>query len=341
MRPGLKEATYPIPAHPTWWIMDNSKMKEFMSCPRSYFFRYILGWDTTQPNIHLEFGTAWHLLQEHLRLHGYSQSSQDEAFQKFLTHYRKYFDPATDMDNAPKNPANALIALDEYCKRYAKQDEDLTTLYTEVSAITPISNTRDMTVRIDFIGLHKTLGLLGMDYKTGQRFSSMWVSQWSTDMQMKLYTHTLQMYFPGRKVFGMKVDGVIFYKAQQKDLTTRNRLIRVPLGLDDEIMSAWLFDVNYWYDRIEEEMHHLSESGPDDSTLTAFPKNPTSCTRWNRLCSYHSLCMSWANPLQRCFEVPRDLQVKWWDPTNPEDKPPAKYTFGRGEIKEIDKEESK
>jgi len=329
MDKSIIEASYPVPKHPTWFFLDNSKMKTFMGCPRKFFYEYILGWRSEGVSIHLEFGKAWHIAQEHLRLNGYSTDSLTDAYSSFLNHYRKYFMEATDSDFAPKNPKGAAEAIVEYAEQYEERDKKITTLYTEVSAITPISDNRDMVVRIDFIGEHKDYGIIGMDYKTAGKYSNMWISSWSTDMQMKIYAHTLRVYFPGQKVFGMIVDGVVLYKNQQKDIPTRHRFVRVPLKISDDIMNDWLFDVNHWYDMIEWNMKQLANSKPEHPTMQAFPKNPGNCTNFNSLCPYHSLCCTWANPLRKCATPPPGLIVRWWDPRTDEDKPP-KHNFKEG-----------
>lgn len=329
MQRDIQEATYPITPHPTWFFLDNSKMSEFLRCPRRYFYKYILGWRGEGVSIDLEFGKAWHLAQEQLRLYGYDNAALEAAYGAFLKHYRKYFSAATDLQNAPKNPKAAAEALSEYVEQYHQRDAETKTLYTEVSAVVPIAKDRDMVLRIDYIGKNKQLGIFGMDYKTGSRYGEMWLRKWSTDMQMKLYSHAVKVYFSDQTVFGMVVDGVILYKHQQKDCATKHRYVRVPLSFSDPMMNDWLFDVNHWYDMIEWNMRQLSNSSTDASTMQAFPKNPESCTSFNRLCPYHSFCCTWPNPLQRCAEPPPGMTAEWWDPRLDEDKPP-KHEFKDG-----------
>jgi hypothetical protein len=61
-----------------------------MECPSSYFYEYILGWRPENPNLHLEFGKAWHFAMEHLILEAIIAKQSNEAYQLFLEHYRQF-----------------------------------------------------------------------------------------------------------------------------------------------------------------------------------------------------------------------------------------------------------
>lgn len=332
----ILESIYPIPTHPTWFMVDNSKISRFKVCNRRYFYNYILGWELTLPNNHLVFGQAWHIAMEHLKLTDYSISNIEEAVRKFEKHYRQYFSSAIDNDNAPKNLFGATAGLYEYADRY--ESDSFEVLHTEVMAKVPISQDRYMIARIDLIARDKKMfkGVFGMDYKTGQRYSEMWRRKWITDSQMKLYTLVLKVYFEiTNKIFGMVIDGTIFYKAIQKDIGKRHRFVRVSVMLDDKMLNAWLYDINSWYDQLEMQMLELAGCSKDDNVMTAFPKNEEACTLYNILCPYHSLCCIWANPLKHCQAPPQGFQSKYWNPENPEDKPPAKVIIADGEIKNV------
>ena len=340
MQPRIIESNYPIPTHPTWFMVDNSKISNYKTCPRKYFYSYIFGWEGKMPNIHLVFGQAWHIAMEHLKLTGMTVQSVEQAVRKFEKHYRKYFSPAVDADNAPKNLLGAATGLDEYAIQY--DNDDFEVMHTEVLAKVPISQDRNMIVRIDYIGKSERQfpGIFGMDYKTGQRYSTAWQRQWYTNSQMKLYTMALQVYFGIiNKIFGMVVDGIIFYKAVQKDIGKRHRLVRIPLRVDDNMMNAWLFDINRWYSLLEEDMLQLAESSKDDPVMMCFHKNEEACTMYG-LCKFHPLCCIWANPLKECEAPPQDFKIKWWNPIEPEDKPPAKVVIADGEIKDVQQEDT-
>ena len=70
-----------IKPHETWDIHDASKIQAYMACPRAYFYRYVLGWETEEKNIHFIFGEGWHRAMEHLLINGYNSKAQAEAAQ--------------------------------------------------------------------------------------------------------------------------------------------------------------------------------------------------------------------------------------------------------------------
>ena len=82
-----------IQPHPTWDIMDSSKLICYKECPRKFFYQYILGWQNAYPNNHLVFGSAWHMAMEWLLNHPKDIAGAALAF---LEYYREHFPPNTD-----------------------------------------------------------------------------------------------------------------------------------------------------------------------------------------------------------------------------------------------------
>ena len=336
----FSSGSYPEQVIPTkkWDFVDPSKMNTFLTCPRKFFYEYILGWRPESVNKHFVFGTAWHLAMEHLSLNGYGEESQREAYEKFLKYYREYFSEITDLDQAPKNPGNAKLAIEEYCNKYEKIDSKLETLYTEILTSVPVSSSGRMMIgRMDKISYHPELGIIGFDFKTGSYRSSMWEKQWKTSVQMSYYYHVLNLAFPGQHIYGIIVDGVFFYKRQQKNADTRNIPVRVPVRKTNDMHRAFLSDLNLELDMLEWNFDGLSKASADDQTMSCFPRRPTSCTMYNHICLYHDFCTSWANPLKYCAEVPMGFKKEFWHPAQDETKPAPKTTFNEsGFIKKRD-----
>lgn len=313
-----------------WNIIDPSKLSVFYDCPRKFFYEHILGWKKEGLNKHFVFGTAWHLAMEHLSLNGYEPSVVQEAYEKFLEYYRRYYSDITDMDNAPKNPANARTALAEYAVTYAELDSrNYETLHTEVFIVVPVNDSgRLMCGRMDKIQRHYERGIEGMDHKTGTRRDRNWEYQWKLSIQMSFYYHALIVSHPGEEIFGIIVDGVFFYKNVQKGELTKNIPVRVPIRKDNEAHQAFLSDLNTQLDFLDWNMEGLSKASPDDTVLSAFPRNPNNCiNRYGYLCPFHSFCTTWANPLKRCSQVPFEFEISFWNPQEPDEKPPPRETF--------------
>ena len=79
-----------IPSQPSWEIIDSSKLDDYLRCPRLYFYSHILGWRMDAPAHDLYFGECWHMAREYQLIHGYDKI--EEAYDVFLTHYRKEYD---------------------------------------------------------------------------------------------------------------------------------------------------------------------------------------------------------------------------------------------------------
>ena len=127
--------------HPTILTLDSTKLNAFQTCPRRFFFEYVLGWRPETTSIHLTFGVAWHLAMDHLMQHGCSPTTADEAFQLFLAHWRKSVSEPFDLLHEPKDPANAYSALQLYATTY--QTERFTVLHKEIPGIITIADEND------------------------------------------------------------------------------------------------------------------------------------------------------------------------------------------------------
>lgn len=303
----------------TWAVLDSTKIKAYLSCPRAYFYEYVLGWRPVEANIHLEFGKAWHLAMEHLMLKGYDEESLVQAFTLFHNHYRNSFPVSMDDVYAPKNPANALNALMQYAVRYKEEDRDEKVLYTEIAGTVPIRPDKEeynvLHFRMDSI-VHKNGMYRSREHKTGSNMSRQWIDQWALDVQMGIYNHVLYCLYPEHEVWGVEVNGTFFKKKE-------NSFMRVPARRTKKMMSVWYQMVCDTVQRIEDDMRYL-ERGEEDDVMVAFTQNPTSCTNYFG-CRYHPYCCAWPNPLQKVDQVPDDMCVSFWDPR--EQAQEAKHHF--------------
>jgi len=337
---------YPIPFNPLWNVFDPSKVETWLTCPRQYFYKHILGWKNTAPNNHLIFGEAMHKALEHMLLNktseGYPNSVITEAFQKFLDSYRQELPEETDELYTPKTPANMLGALSEYAGRWGRDDAPLEVLYTEVAGSIPISPSRSIFYRVDAIVYDPTKDIVfSLEHKSGSRINRQWQDKWALHNQPFSYTHVLYSIFDPKIVKGVKINGIHFIKRKTDPI----EFIRIPCWKRPPQMNEWLWEINDIFDQMEYEFFRFSNCSPDDIAMRAFPKNPEACTKYFG-CPYHDYCCAWENPLSRCDEVPYEFQVEHWDPRDQETThrkdftPEQTYSLlnvgeeGNGEIKE-------
>lgn len=296
--------------------IDSSKIADYLRCPRRYFYRHILGWQTDSPNINLVFGEAWHRAKEHIFINGVDNKAIEDAMICFLDYYREYFGEANDLDNVPKDPGSALNALLLYAKMYGDPRDEYVVVpisgkpATEIYGTVPIGDKRILHFRLDAITqrIKENSGLIRVwDHKTSGSNSPVYQAQWSTSFQMCTYYHAVNCLYTPERVYDLCVDLSIFRKGG-------NDHLRIPIRKTVDMMSDWLWLANHWYDRIEADVNRLQQCVEDHRTLYAFPKNDEGCIAYNMKCAYFDFCISWPNPLQRCGQVPVGFKKEYWNP---------------------------
>jgi hypothetical protein len=300
--------SFPIKENHTWNIHDSSKIQCFMECPRKYFYRYMLGWEGSKPNIHLIFGEAWHRSMEHLLLNGYDSASIQGAYEVFMEYYRQHYDESTDLQMSPKSPLSVLPALIGYTNQWVGDDFEV--LHTEVAGTVPIGENRFVNWRIDAV-VKGPEGVFCLEHKTGSRLMKAWSDQWFLSMQVGTYSHVLYCLYDKEDVYGVKVNGTIFRKRDTE-------FIRVPIRKSLAAMKIWLHTVNHYMDMLKWNFETLAESSDKDDLLQAFPMNTTACTKYGT-CQYFDFCTTWNNPLQKLDRVPLGFEEKWWNPADREE----------------------
>lgn len=321
--------TFPLSEHPEWFIYDSSKLDEYITCPRKYFYRHILGWTPDIPAHDLAFGNSWHKAREWQLIHGYDDVPG--AMTAFLNEYRKHFDPESDPIYVPKTPAAVLRGLLQMAEEHSCDlvDNEVVTMdgvkMTEISGTVPIDKDRYLHYRMDSM-MHRLEDdkFFSWDHKTT---SGKWIhdTRWDEELFLSIqngtYTHCLYCLFPIDKVLGVEFckTGFEFLERSSKNRSagyhTTTRYI--PAFKTPEQMNVWLWNVNDIVDDLERDMDRLSHCKESDTVLMAFQQNPKSCSAYKG-CPFHDFCLSWSNPLQRCYEPPLGYRVEFWNPAKME-----------------------
>ena len=299
---------------PSFDIYDATKIQCYMDCPRKYFYEFILGWRPDSPNIHLEFGSAWHLAMEYIINNGYDNSSILAAYDLFVSYYRQFFPEIMDDSYHPKNPAMAFRALTEYAINY-KHDQFIP-LYTEIAGTVTLTKEINLHFKMDSV-LDTPEGIKSREHKTGSMLSRPWVDQWALKMQTGVYNHVLYCLFPAEKVWGVEVNGTIFSK---KNIQFQ----RVPSRRTLQAMEVWYWNAIEWVESIKKDTEAVKEVKEEETVMKCFRMCTESCTKYFG-CAYHDFCTAWPNPIARCSEVPLGMKVEYWNPA--EDQKDAKVVF--------------
>lgn len=302
----------PVPYQDTFRVMDSTKIQTYMTCPRKYFFEYILGYRPEDKNHNLVFGGAWHKAKDVIFTKGYSVESVEEAVEAFIKEYREHFTEETDLDFHPKSPGNAEIALYEYVKQYAEFDR-FKVLHTEVGIAVPIAEDRVLYGKMDAINHDDLRGYFSLETKTAGAHWSYWDDQWLQKFQISAYAHFLYCHYPPEEVYGVIIDGSIFKKKE-------NEHVRVPVPLTIEWLESWLWEANQWFDLVERDFKRLSMCQEGDAVMKAFPRNTESCVKYNRMCPLFDVCHARRNPTRDWDAIPAGLMIEHWDPRKEEVK---------------------
>lgn len=322
-----------VPQAKTWNILDSTKATCFITCPRKFFYEYILGWKPDFPSNHLIFGSSVHLALEHLLIKGYEYEEVLAAYDLFIQDYRKTYGPETDSLYAPKTPENFFHTLSAYSKMWCADHETYEVLYTEIGGSVCISEEAEVFFKMDSLLKNRNTGkYLSLDHKTASSFYN-WSDQFHLSLQTGTYTHVLNCLYPPEEVYGVVYNGIQMAKSIKgweqisngKNLTVKSPIdfMRVPIQKNREQMNDWMILMNRIFRDIQMEFGLLSASSVDTRCLMAFPKRPVACNSYGRLCDYHDFCLSWQNPIKRSQEAPIGFIVSHWDPT----EEPVKETF--------------
>lgn len=299
-------------SHPTWGEVDSTKLKAFLSCPRSFFFRHILGWQRAGGHqAPLVFGQAVHKGMETL----FKGGSDAECNADFLKIYRAAYSEEEDLMNLPRNPLAFQLMLPKYRAKYAYDNWEV--LATEWQGIVPIAEGREMSFRMDAVVKDQHGGIWVMDHKTYGRYATeTWMNQWALDFQISIYYLGLLTWLPSigydpSAFRGFIINGLGFIKGRVAN-PIEHQFTRVQITKSRYQLAAAVKDLNRWIDMIRKEIW-LAKREQHGGILSAFPRNPKGCTDWNRTCTYHNICSGSANPIDP--EPPLGFERKFWSPS--------------------------
>lgn len=323
--------------HPSHSIIDSTKIKNYMACPRKYFFEYVLGWRPMTGSIHLEFGKAMHVAMEELargriregRMH-YTDEDAARGVMEFSKIFNSYLENSGKSEDEcdPKNTQGMMHMLAVYIDTY--QRENYMPLHVEISGSVPIGTTPDgedkrIFFRLDEIGVNEKGDHLVVDHKTASQDSASWDAQWRVNTQMGTYTHLLHSIY-GDKVDCVVVNGLIFRKNTKTGKGCGVK--RLPIHLEKLAMQSWLENVQFHYDEIMRNTELFFSDQDKPNVMRAFPQRETACTDYGSVCPYIQYCEYYANPIRHIDPLLPDthFQRSFWDPRDLDTNTTTKVT---------------
>ena len=314
--------------HPVHSIMDGSKIKRLMDCPRGFFFEHILGWQTDRSNIHLVFGSAMHAALEVLYQLGdwHLGEAVIKAFEAFMETYNEEAGKDEFFEHSEvKNPDQGMRLLVQYAAHWAQDLNKYKTLYTELAGVVPITedHSRLISFNIDQVmqmltGPHA--GKIGYkEYKTTGRNTSAWRDSWQYAFQPGTYFYALAAHFGLDQIGECYVDGLVVRKPTKANPNNFD-FERFPIKKSGPQISTWISNANHWWDYMDWNLQKLCQQTPDDPVLHAFPMNSASCAKFG--CKHYPYCHK-ANPIADLgTDAPLGYEKAFW---NPNERQVVKY----------------
>lgn len=318
-----------INPHPTWKVIDSTKLQQYMDCPRQYFFKYILGWDSIEPSIHLEFGIAWHYAMEAILNGGYTEENVVLGYTNFLTHYRQFWSEIYDADNAPKSPQNVLRAMFQYIEEYPNDHEEFDILATEIAGVASLDNSKitgqpmELFFRMDTL-MKGERGYAALEHKTAKNMSRVWLQDFMQSIQVGTYLHVLYSMYPAEEVDAVYINGFEPHNPPRTKQNgepyandTDNKFQRIPMRRSLSQMNDWFVTASSWMQDIERDTQMMVEEQDkleEQTVMVPFRKNVRSCTKYFG-CPFADLCRAWPNPMREPVHICQPgFTIRHWDP---------------------------
>lgn len=311
---------------------DNTRLSEFKSCPRKYFFRHYMDWTFEGFAPALLFGSSWHAAMDCLWPimaegdNAHTLSTKEiaiVAYDAFLTEWIKGGGPNPDETDGevferlePRTPMNAMEMIYAYVdeRRSLFQRKSFELLGVEVPFAVPLDPEDDNLYyvgRLDkvfrlkdgiYVGEHKTSSL----YAKASTFRYNFIDSFSPNSQVDGYIHALNMLYPDEKIAGVWVDAALVHK------TVHDGFKIIPVEKRLKQLEGWLWEATYWVDQIENNKEALASMDPSAPYMHAFPKNTGACQDFARNCTYIDICRGFPNPMGQ--DTPAGMKKEHWSP---------------------------
>lgn len=312
----IPDLKYPVDPHPTWHVLDNSKLDCYRRCPRCFLYKYVFGWGSLGKNVNLIWGEGVHRMLGHCYRNGWDENIMKEAVELAVSYYREFFSPMEDIEYAPKTATKFGQVLQDYYNEYVEQDT-LTTLHTEIAFRVRLRRGDIIAGRMDWTVQQRDTSLMVIDWKSSYRMpGEKGTNQWQISGQLGTYLYALRRKYPDHEISQAMISLIVPYMPNKRTgKQKKTGLLRIPVILSNDQLDLWEKETEVWIDRITEDYQKLSEAG-QGKDVQCFVRDGTSCFDFGRLCSYFDQCSIWLNPLDHIAEgLPEGKQQAYWDPT--------------------------
>lgn len=236
--------------------IDSTMLSSFISCPRSFFYEYLLHFKSRYGSVHLVAGAAFAAgIEAAKRAYWVDKKPSEDAIAEglraLLTEYGDY-NPEINTAKTATNMARAL----EYYFHEAWPFETEDAIPVEINGVAGLEYSFAEPIDVDhpvtgmpllYTGRMDAItqyagGLWGMDEKTTSALGESWVKQWDLRPQFTGYT-----FFAQRA--GYQLEGVLVRGVAIKKLSFAH--MQVPSGRDPYLIEQWYDSTMYHLERMK------------------------------------------------------------------------------------------
>ena len=293
---------------------DNSRLSEFKSCPRKFWFHYVQHLVPAHKRIPLDFGTSWHNAMDWLYINFFENGKEGVelgklAYDGFMESWVELGYPSEiplgDLDKyKARTPGTAREMIMNYVLTRTNWLKTLELVKVELPFAVPLdpdNPNRFYVGRLDkvvkekgyyWVIEHKTNSLYSIKHGMQAGFTDMF----DPNSQVDGYSFALKMLF-GAKSMGVTVDAALVHK-------THHDIFKfIPVNKSAGYSNQWLKDTNYWWDRVDEA-----------EKLKHYPRNaPGACRTVYGACEFKGIC-NFTTGMDDFEEAPMGYKFDKWEP---------------------------
>ena len=298
---------------------DNSRLADFKTCPRSYFFRHLLGWRREGNALPLTFGLSWHSGLEFLWSNAKKLPSEQLLQGSMLSFLETWssegLSTELSMDEeeffAPRTPGVAHEMYYNYLNARKGILQNCTVIGNEQPFAVPMPSLE----KTWYIGkMDKVIELNGerlvIEHKTTTAYSIKhgfqpdYVESWGTSSQVKGYEFGANLHYEG--IDGVWVDAALVHKK------IHDQFKIIPISHNVTLLQEWIANTATWIRVVQENEATFASTG-NLTEKQCFQKNEESCFGKYGKCPYLDICRTIADPTT-LKEPPPGYILDRWEP---------------------------
>jgi len=308
--------------------IDYSSLTEYIDCPRSFMFKYVMHMKSIHPKLDLIFGSCWHyglevvyiqLMNDPNSLNVYDATEMARLSFNLLWSIEgePHF---TEESSFPKSPGNAANMYFDYFSRYLQKDLKNTILGVETGFAIDLSLLYPglplYIGRMDLVMKNEKGRIIIDDHKSSKYITKATSFGYDMSYQTLGYLTAGQLYYDQLALMRYRIAICQVSKIDFHEFEYTKTQNNIDNFLHDLVyhMQNILLDIN--------QFHRDKEifTKPADMLNCFHRHQGYACTKYFQQCSYFDLCKIRNNPLGWLDKPPQGFIIKEWDPNQHEEE---------------------